>query len=53
MEGYSLITTLVAAIVLAFLFGSLAQRFRFSPIVGYLMAGIAVGPHTPGFHADV
>ncbi|HVY84463.1 MAG TPA: cation:proton antiporter [Caulobacterales bacterium] len=53
MEQYTLITTLVAAIVLAFLFGALAQRFRFSPIFGYLMAGLAVGPNTPGFHADV
>ncbi|MBL8543483.1 MAG: cation:proton antiporter [Hyphomonadaceae bacterium] len=54
MEGsHALITTLVAAIVLAFLFGSLAQRFRFSPIVGYLIAGVAVGPHTPGFEADL
>ncbi len=47
-----LITTLVAAIVLAFLLGSLAQRFRLSPIVGYLLAGVAVGPYTPGFEAD-
>ncbi|HWA00604.1 MAG TPA: cation:proton antiporter [Caulobacterales bacterium] len=53
MERYTLITTLVAAIVLAFLVGALAQRFRFSPIVGYLIAGLAVGPHTPGFQADV
>lgn len=54
MEGnHALITTLVAAIVLAFLVGSLAQRFRLSPIVGYLLAGVAVGPHTPGFEADL
>ena len=50
MEGkYALITTLVAAIVLAFVFGFIAQRLRLSPIVGYLLAGIAVGPNTPGF----
>ena len=49
---YALITTLVAAIVLAFVFGLLAQRLRLSPIVGYLLAGLAVGPNTPGFIGD-
>lgn len=53
METQGLITTLVAAIVLAFVFGFIAQRFRFSPVVGYLLAGLAVGPHSPGFTADV
>ena len=53
MEGPDLITTLVGAIVLAFVFGFVAQRLRLSPIVGYLVAGLAVGPHTPGFHANV
>ena len=54
MEGkYALITTLVAAIVLAFVLGFIAQRLRLSPIVGYLLAGLAVGPYTPGFTADV
>jgi CPA2 family monovalent cation:H+ antiporter-2 len=52
MEKYALITTLVAAIVLAFIFGAIASRFRLSPIIGYLMAGLAVGPYTPGFEAD-
>ena len=53
MEHNNLITTLVAAIVLAFVFGFLAQRLRLSPIVGYLVAGVAVGPYTPGFEADI
>jgi CPA2 family monovalent cation:H+ antiporter-2 len=53
MEQQGLITTLVAAIVLAFLFGFVASRLRLSPIVGYLLAGVAVGPHTPGFTADL
>ncbi len=48
-DKYALITTLVAAIVLAFVLGFVAQRLRLSPIVGYLLAGVAVGPHTPGF----
>jgi CPA2 family monovalent cation:H+ antiporter-2 len=53
MEGkYELITTLVAAIVLAFVFGFIAQRLRLSPILGYLLAGLAVGPNTPGFVGD-
>ncbi len=53
MEEYALVTTLVSAIVLAFVFGFTAQRIGLSPIVGYLLAGLAVGPHTPGIHADV
>jgi CPA2 family monovalent cation:H+ antiporter-2 len=53
MESHGLITTLVAAIVLAFVFGFLASKLRLSPIVGFLFAGIIVGPYTPGFTADV
>src|SRR4028119_997795 len=34
-------------------FGYLAQRAVLSPIVGYLLAGVAVGPNTPGFVADI
>ena len=44
-----LITTIVAAFTLAFFLGVLANHFRISPIVGYLLAGIAIGPYTPGF----
>jgi CPA2 family monovalent cation:H+ antiporter-2 len=47
-----LIGTVVAALVLAFLFGTAANRLRISPLVGYLLAGILVGPYTPGFVAD-
>lgn len=53
MEQHGLITTLVAAIVLAFLFGFLASRLRLSPLVGYLMAGFVVGPFSPGYTADI
>lgn len=49
----SLITTLVAAIGLAFVFGFIASKLRLSPIVGFLLAGVAVGPYTPGFEADI
>jgi CPA2 family monovalent cation:H+ antiporter-2 len=47
-----LITTIVGGIVLAFIFGALANRLRMPPLIGYLVAGIAVGPFTPGFVAD-
>lgn len=47
-----LITTIVAGLVLAYIFGMLANRLRLPPLVGYLFAGILVGPYTPGFVAD-
>jgi CPA2 family monovalent cation:H+ antiporter-2 len=47
-----LISTLVAGFVFAFILGALANRLRLPPLVGYLVAGILVGPHTPGFVAD-
>jgi CPA2 family monovalent cation:H+ antiporter-2 len=47
-----LITTIVAALTLAFVFGLIANRLRISPLVGYLIAGIAIGPFTPGFVGD-
>jgi CPA2 family monovalent cation:H+ antiporter-2 len=48
----SLIALLAIGFVLALLFGLIANRMKISPIVGYLVAGIAVGPFTPGFVAD-
>src|ERR1700733_3320008 len=47
-----LIATIVAGIGLAFLFGPIANRLRLPPLVGYLLAGVLVGPHTPGFVAS-
>ncbi|OHX13716.1 cation:proton antiporter [Chromobacterium sphagni] len=47
-----LISTIVGGLVFAFAFGMLALRLRLPPLVGYLCAGILVGPFTPGFHAD-
>jgi CPA2 family monovalent cation:H+ antiporter-2 len=52
MPHASLIGVLVAGFGLAFLFGTAANRLRLSPIAGYLLAGIALGPFTPGFVAD-
>ncbi|MDZ4112398.1 MAG: cation:proton antiporter [Brevundimonas sp.] len=49
----NLILTLVGGFVLAFVFGMLANRLKLSPLVGYLVAGVLVGPHTIGFVADV
>src|SRR3954451_3944118 len=48
----SLIATIVAGIGLAFIFGVLANRLHLSPLVGYLLAGVLIGPFTPGFVAD-
>jgi monovalent cation:H+ antiporter-2, CPA2 family len=47
-----LIATLVAALGLAFVFGAIANRLRLPSIVGYLVAGVVIGPFTPGFVAD-
>ncbi len=47
-----LISTLVAGFTLAFLFGLLAHRLRLPPLAGYIVAGIAIGPFTPGYVAD-
>ncbi|HEV7311595.1 YbaL family putative K(+) efflux transporter [Sphingopyxis sp.] len=48
----SLIGTIVAGLGVAFLMGALAHRLKISPIAGYLLAGVMVGPFTPGFVAD-
>jgi CPA2 family monovalent cation:H+ antiporter-2 len=48
----SLIALLAVGFVLALVLGLLANLLRISPIVGYLLAGIAVGPFTPGFVGD-
>src|ERR1051325_1716219 len=54
MENHAppLIAMIVLGIGLAFVFGTVANRLRVSPLVGYLLAGVAVGPSTPGFVAD-
>ncbi len=53
MAGHTpLVPTIVLGLVLAFALGLGAQRLRISPLVGYLLAGIVIGPFTPGFIAD-
>ncbi|GAB7563567.1 YbaL family putative K(+) efflux transporter [Methylobacillus methanolivorans] len=52
MEHTPLIATIVGGLVLAFMFGMIAHRLKMPPLVGYLLAGVVVGPYTPGFVAD-
>ncbi|MET3123107.1 CPA2 family monovalent cation:H+ antiporter-2 [Oxalobacteraceae bacterium GrIS 2.11] len=52
LEQTPLIATIVGCIVLAFVFGTLANKLSMPPLIGYLVAGILVGPYTPGFVAD-
>lgn len=51
-DDLPLISTIAAGLSVAFLLGLVATKLRLPPIVGYLLAGIIVGPHTPGFVAD-
>jgi CPA2 family monovalent cation:H+ antiporter-2 len=53
MHDLPLITTIAAAFAAAWVLGIITQRLKLSPIVGYLLAGVAIGPHTPGFVGDV
>ena len=52
MHAYDLILTLAGGLGAALVLGYVTHRLGLSPIVGYLMAGTLVGPHTPGFVAD-
>ncbi len=47
-----LLTTVAVGFSAAFLFGLIAAKLKLSPIVGYLIAGISIGPYTPGIVAD-
>ncbi|MBP7334681.1 YbaL family putative K(+) efflux transporter [Niveispirillum sp.] len=53
MHDVPLITMIVAALALAFIFGAIAQKLKISPLVGYLLAGVMIGPGTPGYVADM
>src|SRR5512141_387692 len=50
-HGLELILTLTGGLTAAFVCGFITHRLRLSPIVGYLVAGVVVGPFTPGFVA--
>lgn len=51
-HNLTLISTIAAGFGLALIFGFIAERFKLSALVGYLVAGILIGPTTPGFIAD-
>jgi CPA2 family monovalent cation:H+ antiporter-2 len=51
-HSVELITTIAAALGLALVFGFLAARLKLPALVGYLLAGVVIGPFTPGFVAD-
>jgi CPA2 family monovalent cation:H+ antiporter-2 len=53
MHAMPLITTMAAALGLALILGMLALKLRLPALVGYLLAGVVIGPFTPGFVADV
>ncbi len=50
---YALINTIIGSIVTAFIFAMAAKRLKLPAIFGYLIAGVIIGPHTPGFVADI
>ncbi len=52
-HSVTLITTISAALAVAFVMGFIATKLRLPALVGYLLAGIIIGPATPGFVADV
>ena len=51
-HGFDLVTDLTGGLSAALVCGYITQRLGLSPLVGYLLAGILVGPFTPGFVAD-
>ncbi|MEY4940494.1 MAG: hypothetical protein RIQ93_2229, partial [Verrucomicrobiota bacterium] len=53
VHDITLITTIAFGLTAALVFGLLAKRIGLPPIVGYLIAGFVVGPHTPGFIGDL
>lgn len=52
MPNFDLILTLTGGLAAALFFGYLMQRLKVSAIAGYLLAGVVVGPHSPGFTAN-
>ncbi len=52
MHSFDLIATIASGFTAALVLGYITQRIGLSPLVGYLLAGVLVGPHTPGFVAD-
>lgn len=53
MHEFPLIATIAAGFTAALVLGLVTQWLRLSPIIGYLLAGVLIGPHTPGFQGDL
>ena len=53
MHELTLLINIAVALVAAFVGGVIARRLRLPTIVGYLLAGIVIGPFTPGFVGDI
>ena len=51
-HGFDLILTLTAGLSAALICGLITQQLGISPLVGYLLAGVLIGPFTPGLVAD-
>jgi CPA2 family monovalent cation:H+ antiporter-2 len=52
MTDLSILTTFTGGLAAALAFGFVAQRLKIAPIVGYVLAGVVIGPFTPGFVAN-
>lgn len=53
IQDLPLVSTIAIGLSTAFVCGFIATKIRLSPLVGYLLAGIIIGPHSPGFIADI
>lgn len=53
MHELPLVSTIAVGLGMAFVCGFAASKLRLSPLVGYLLAGVIIGPHSPGFTADL
>lgn len=53
LHDLPLVSTIAVGLSGAFVLGLVCSKLRIPPIVGYLLAGIIIGPHTPGFVADI
>ena len=52
MANQTLIATIVVGLGLAFVFGAIAHRLKIPLLIGYIVAGVIIGPFTPGYVAD-
>ncbi len=50
---FPILINITVALLAAFIGGLLARRLKLPPMVGYMLAGVAIGPFTPGFSGDL